>query len=197
LKPSWVLSVDYLGSHTLRMVRPLDVDAPASFVRTAPGQVRTAQAANCTRPYWIWWYRQNGTTCNPAAATNPQPPYALVQTDVNNGHAYYQSLNVSLNHRFTRRSSMLASYVWSHTIDNVDPDTPGGNPNDPNVTGKIEKGPAIFDQRQRFVLSGVLYRAVEDHSRRSVVTGHQPALQLRDGGEQQRGHRRHYGSSRD
>jgi hypothetical protein len=50
---------------------------------------------------------------------------------------------------------MLASYVWSHAIDNVDPDVPGQNPNDPNFTGKVEKGDAIFDQRQRLVLSGV------------------------------------------
>src|SRR5260370_9306297 len=42
-----------------KIVRPLDIDAPTPFIRTAPGQVRTAQAANCTRPYWIWWYAQN------------------------------------------------------------------------------------------------------------------------------------------
>jgi hypothetical protein len=155
LPSNLVLSVDYIGAHTLRIVRPLDVDAPAPFVRTAPGQTRTAQAANCTRPYWIYWYKQNNLTCNPAAATNPQPPYALIQTDVNNGHAYYQSLNVNLSRRFSNRFTMLASYVWSHTIDNVDPDAPGGNPNDANFTGAVERGNAIFDQRQRFVLSGL------------------------------------------
>ncbi len=50
---------------------------------------------------------------------------------------------------------MLASYTWSHAIDNVDPDIPSQNPNDPNFTGRVENGNAIFDQRQRFVLSGV------------------------------------------
>jgi hypothetical protein len=50
---------------------------------------------------------------------------------------------------------MLASYTWSHTLDNVDPDTPSQNPNDPNFTGKVENGNAIFDQRHRFVLSGI------------------------------------------
>jgi hypothetical protein len=150
-----VLSVDYVGSHTLRINRPLDVDAPSSFIRTAPGQVRTAQAANCTRPYWIWWYQQNGMTCNPNTATNPQPPYALIQSDVNDGYAYYDALDVNLSHRFSNKLSMLASYTWSHAIDNVDPDLPSQNPNDPLMTGKIENGNAIFDQRQRFVLSGV------------------------------------------
>jgi len=37
----------------------------------------------------------------------------------------------------------------------VDPDIPSQNPNDPNFTGKVENGNAIFDQRHRFVLSGV------------------------------------------
>jgi hypothetical protein len=155
LKPDWVLSVDYVGSHTLRINRPLDVDPPSPFIRTVPGQTRAAQAANCTRPYWTWWYKQNAMACNPAAATTPQPPYAVIQSDVNDGYAYYDALDVNLSHRFSRRLSVLASYTWSHAIDNVDPDIPSQNPNDPSFTGRIENGNAIFDQRHRFVLSGV------------------------------------------
>jgi hypothetical protein len=67
----------------------------------------------------------------------------------------YNALDVNLSRRFGRRLSMLAIYTWSHALDNVDPDVPGQNPNDPNFTGHIEYGNAIFDQRQRFVLSGV------------------------------------------
>src|SRR5580698_2925202 len=155
IKSTWVLSVDYVGSHTLRINRPIDVDAPTPFIRTSQGQTRTPQAANCTRPYWIWWYQQNGTVCNTSTATNPQPPYAVIQSDVNDGYAYYDALDVNLIHRFSRKLSMLASYTWSHAIDNVDPDTTSQNPNDANFTGKVENANAIFDQRQRFVLSGV------------------------------------------
>src|SRR5207248_1213231 len=43
----WVLAGDYLGSHTVHVVRPLDVDPPTPFIRTAQGQTRSAQAANC------------------------------------------------------------------------------------------------------------------------------------------------------
>ncbi|MGH9353793.1 MAG: TonB-dependent receptor [Terriglobia bacterium] len=154
LKPDWVLSVDYVGSHSVRVNRPLDVDPPSPFIRTAAGQVRSAQAANCTRPLWIWWYNQHGIACNPASATNPQPPYALIQSDVNDGVGYYDALDIDLNNRFSHGVSMLASYTWSHAIDNVDPDVPGQNPNDPNFTGAPETGNAIFDQRHRFVLSG-------------------------------------------
>ena len=155
LSPNWVLAVDYVGSHTTRIVRPRDVDPPASFIRTAPGQVRTAQAANCTRPYWIWWYATNNMTCNPVTATNPQPPYALIQSDVNDGFDGYQALDVNLTHAFSKHLQTLVSYTWSHNLDNVDQDATAQNPNDPNFTGKIEKGNALFDQRQRFVASGV------------------------------------------
>ncbi len=152
---SWILGIDYVGSHTIRINRPLDLDAPSPFVRTAPNQIRSAQAANCTRPYWISWYAQRNLTCSAAAASSVQPPYSVIQTDVNNGYAYYQALSVNLSSRFSSRMTMLASYTWSHAIDNVDPDVPSQNPNDPNFTGRVENGNAIFDQRQRLVISGI------------------------------------------
>ena len=159
LAPNWVLSLDYVGSHTLKINRPLDVDPPAAFVRTTPGQTRTAQVANCTRPLWTSFYSQNGLTCDSSSAQGtstsvPIPAYSVIQADVNNGFAFYDALNVNLNHHFTRRFQMLASYTWSHALDNVDPDIPSQNPNDPNFTGYQEYGPAIYDQRNRFVLSG-------------------------------------------
>lgn len=154
LHPSWILSVDYVGSHTLRNVRPLDVDPPTPFLRTTQGQTRTAQEANCTRPYWIEWYQQHEMTCNPLGPTNPQPPYSVIQSDVNDGYAYYDALDANLSHRFQNGLALLASYTGSHAIDNVDPDVPNQNPNDPNFPGATENGNAIFDQRHRFVLSG-------------------------------------------
>jgi hypothetical protein len=155
LRQGWVLRADYVGSHSLRINRPLDVDSPARFVRTAPGQTRAAQAANCTRPFWIWWYGQNNLTCNPSASTNPQPPYSVILSDVNDGYSYYDALQTNLTGSIGRKLTALVSYTWSHTIDNVDPDVPGQNPNDPNITGKIENGNAVFDQRHRLVMSGV------------------------------------------
>ncbi|HWC18720.1 MAG TPA: TonB-dependent receptor [Terriglobales bacterium] len=158
LAPNWLVSMDYVGSHTLRVVRPLDMDAPASVTRfiTSSGtqSVRSAQAANCTRPLWVAFYTQAGRTCDPTRATNPQPAYAQILSDVNNGYGVYHAFDTNLSHRFNDRFLVLASYTWSHATNNVDPDVPGQNPNDPNVTGRIEYGNAIFDQRHRFVLSG-------------------------------------------
>jgi len=139
------------------VVRPLDVDSPAPFTRTAQGQSRSAQAANCTRPLWVQFYTDRGVACNPATPNPPQPAYGVITSDVNNGFVHYHALNVNLNRQFGKNFGMLASYVYSHAIDNVDPDVPGGNPNDPNFTGATEKGNAIFDQRHRFVLSGIYH----------------------------------------
>jgi hypothetical protein len=150
----WTARLDYVGSHTLRINRPLDIDPPSSFVRTAPNQVRSAQAANCSRPYWVWWYTQRSLSCDPVRATNPQPPYSVIQTDVNDGYSFYDALQANLSGHLSHLT-VLASYTWSHAIDNVDPDVPGQNPNDPRKTGREERGDAIFDQRQRAVLSGV------------------------------------------
>ena len=154
LVQNWVLSVDYVGSHTLRINRPLDVNPPSPFPRTAGQAPRLPAVANCTRPYWQGWYKQHGAVCD-SRNVSP-PPYNVILSDVNDGYAYYDALDVNLSRRFSSRLSMLASYTWSHAIDNVDPDVPGQNPNDPNFTGKVENGNAIFDQRHRFVLSGVV-----------------------------------------
>ena len=168
----WVASADYVGAHTLKINRPLDVDPPAPFARTMPNQFRgaapngsdveqcilnpaigntantplaacAANAANATRPLWIF-----------DAANGITPAYSTIQSDVNDGFVFYNALDLNLNHRFSNGFSMLASYVWSHAIDNVDPDIPSQNPNDPNFPGAQEKGNAIYDQRHRFVLSG-------------------------------------------
>lgn len=150
------MTLDYVGAHTLRIIRPLDVDGPSPFIRTAPGQTRSSGVANCTRPYWIWWYQQKGIACETSpASTYPQPPYSVIQTDVHNGYLHYNALDLDVSHAFRNGFNMLASYTWSKTLDNVDPDTTSQNPNDTNFTQHQEYGPAIYDQRQRAVFSGM------------------------------------------
>jgi hypothetical protein len=172
LMANWVLTADYVGSHTLRINRPLDVDPPTPFIRTAPDQFRgaapnssgaeqcipnpaigntantsltacAANAANASRPLWIYDESQGIT-----------PAYSVIQSDVNDGFAFYDALDLDLSRRFANGISLLVSYTWSHAIDNVDPDVPSQNPNDPNFTGNQEKGDAIYNQANRLVVSG-------------------------------------------
>ncbi len=154
LAPNTTLSLDYVGTHTLHGIRPLDVDAPSTFLRTTNLAVRGALATNCSRPYWIAYYQKLGLNCLTQSTAANQPAYALIQSDVNNGYAHYNALDVNLHSNFGTRGAFLASYTWSHTTDNVDPDTTSQNPNDPNQTGAAERGNAIYDQRNRLVFSG-------------------------------------------
>ncbi len=154
LDKSTVLDVDYVGTHTVHINRPLDVDAPAPFIRTAQGQTRSAAAADCTRPLWVAYYAQEGLTCTATSARSTQPNFDTVQSDVNDGYAHYNALDVNLKRNFGSHGDMLLSYVWSHTTDNVDPDTTSQNPNDANFPNDQERGNAIYDQRNRFVASG-------------------------------------------
>jgi hypothetical protein len=176
LAPNWTMTLDYVGAHTLRIIRPLDVDGPSPFVRTVTGtttvqldsnynpipgtgNIRTAQQANCSRPYWRSWYSQHSLTCDTSskqgtASSVATPPYSVIQTDMNDGYLHYDALDLNISHTFASGFQMLASYTWSHTLDSVDPDTTSQNPNDTNFTQQTEYGPAIYDQRHRLVLSG-------------------------------------------
>ena len=154
LDKATVLAIDYVGTHTVRITRPLDVDAPTPFIRTVQGQTRTAAAADCTRPLWIAYYAAEGLTCTAASPRSTQPNFDTIQTDVHDGYLHYDALDVNLKHNFGSRGNMLISYVWSHTLDNVDPDTTSQNPNDDNFPGNQEYANAIYDQRNRFVASG-------------------------------------------
>ncbi len=153
LAPGTTLSIDYVGNYTLHGIRPLDVDAPSTFVRTTNSAVRGTTATNCARPYWIAYYQQKGINCATAAAST-QPAYSVIQSDVNDGYSHYNALDVNLRGNYGNRGAFLASYTWSHTTDNVDPDLPSQNPNDATQPGNAERGNAIFDQRNRLVLSG-------------------------------------------
>jgi hypothetical protein len=138
LGKNWVLSMDYIGSHTINLEQPIDLNAPAPFIRTAPGQVRSATAANATRPI----VPVNGG-------------YRQVLAIMNLGAAYYDGLQVNLRKQFTNRFSLLASYTWSHDINTVEWDGTGQNPNDYGCPVKCEKATSLLNQTNRGSVSGV------------------------------------------
>lgn len=132
----WFLSLDGVHAHTTDIVRNLDLNAPAEFVRTAPGQTRSAAAADATRPI------------------TPTPNgYRRILATVNQGESKYDGLQLNLRKSFATRGQMLLSYTWSHTRNNVEPDAPGGDPNDAHRLDK-EWADSLLDQRHRAVLSG-------------------------------------------
>jgi outer membrane receptor protein involved in Fe transport len=134
----WFLSTDLVYAHTTGIDRNLDANAPSVFVRTQPGQTRSAAAADATRPI--------------APIGNG---YRRLLVTVNQGEAKYKGAQFNLRRTFRDRYGLLLSYTWSHTTNNVEPDAPGGDPNDVNLLG-AEWADSLLDQRHRGVLSGWL-----------------------------------------
>jgi hypothetical protein len=132
----WILSLDGVHANTTEIPRNLDLNAPASFDRTAPGQTRPATVADATRPI--------------APVANG---YRRILVTVNEGESKYDGLQLNLRKSFSTRGQMLLSYTWSHTRNNVEPDAPGGDANDARQLGR-EWADSLLDQRHRAVLSG-------------------------------------------
>jgi hypothetical protein len=80
-------------------------------------------------------------------------PFGGMSPNVSDGNSVYHGLTANLRKRFSQNWEMLASYTWSHAIDDsTDLETPL-SPQDnfhPN-----ERSNSIFDQRHRFVWSAI------------------------------------------
>ena len=126
---------------------------------------RTAQAANCTRPYWIDWYAAERDDLQyQRRRRNPQPPYSVIQTDVNDGFLHYNALDVNLHHSLQPQASPCWPAIRGRTrLDNVDPDTTSQNPNDPNFTGQQEYGNAHLRSAQPLRAERLLHRPFKIH----------------------------------
>ena len=80
-------------------------------------------------------------------------PFSGMTPNVSDGNSVYHGLTSNLRKRFSRNWEMLASYTWSHAIDDsTDLESPL-SPQD-NFHSN-ERANSTFDQRHRFVWSGV------------------------------------------
>ena len=137
LGAGWLFAMDYIGSHTIHIEQPVDLNAPTPFIRTAPGQVRSTAAANATRPIV------------------PVPGgFSQVIQYVNAGSAWYDGLQVRVTKQLTHRLSALLSYTWSHDINTVEWDGTGQNPNSWGCLVVCEKATSLLNQTNRAALSG-------------------------------------------
>jgi hypothetical protein len=129
-----IVSADYVRQHWTGLDRSLDLNAPALFVRTAPGQVRSAAAADATRPIVPV---NNG--------------FRQINVMTNLGVADYDGLQTMARWR-TARALVSVSYTLSSATNTTEPNGNGPGPNDFNQLGEAERGPSILDQRHRAVI---------------------------------------------
>ena len=91
--------------------------------------------------------------CDPTSLTNCVP-FGDMDANYSNGNSVYHGLTANLRKRFSRRYEFLASYTWSHAIDDsTDLQSPLA-PQDSYYPG-LERSNSTFDQRHRFVFSGM------------------------------------------
>jgi hypothetical protein len=82
-------------------------------------------------------------------------PFGSINAQTSDGNSSYNALNVDLKKRFSRHFQFLASYTWSHSIDDSSDLQTLLLPQDNRNFG-AERADSLFDQRHRFVFSGVL-----------------------------------------
>jgi hypothetical protein len=132
-------SADYVKQHWTDLDRTVDLNAPSLFVRTAPGQVRSAAAADATRPI--------------APVNNG---FRAINAVVNLGVADYDGLQTLLRWR-GKRGLASASYTLSKATNTTEPNGNGPGPNDFRQLGEEERGPSILDQRHRAVITAAYH----------------------------------------
>src|SRR5687767_9629635 len=92
-----------------------------------------------------------GSVRTPGAIT----PFGDVSAQLSDGNSNYNALNLELKRRFSRNWQFLASYTWSHSIDDSSDLQTLMNPLN-NRNFRAERSDSLFDQRHRFVFSGVV-----------------------------------------
>jgi hypothetical protein len=94
-------------------------------------------------------------------------PFGSVNAQLSDGNSSYNALNLELRRRFADNFTFLASYTWSHSIDDSsDLQTLLIAQNVRRFD--LEKADSLFDQRHRFVFSGVLASPVSWRSGQGV-----------------------------
>ncbi|HUJ39368.1 MAG TPA: carboxypeptidase regulatory-like domain-containing protein [Candidatus Acidoferrales bacterium] len=90
-----------------------------------------------------------------SGAAGPFPtPFSDVLQQESTGNSVYNGLTVNLEKRWSQHFQFLASYTWSHAIDDSTDLQTLLAPQD-NNNPQLERGNSTFDQRHRFVFSGV------------------------------------------
>jgi hypothetical protein len=97
------------------------------------------------------------TKCNPVPPNFDYTgcvPFGDMDANYSNGTSNYNGLTANLRKRFSNHYEFLASYTWSHAIDDSTDLQSTLTPQD-SYFPSADRATSTFDQRQRFVFSGV------------------------------------------
>ena len=81
-------------------------------------------------------------------------PFGDMDANYSNGSSIYHGFSANLRKRFNEHYEFLASYTWSHAIDDSTDLQSTLTPQD-SYYPAVDRSTSLFDQRHRFVFSGV------------------------------------------
>jgi len=93
------------------------------------------------------------SNCDPTTL-NGCVPFGDMDANFSNGSSVYHGLTANLRKRFGDHYEFQASYTWSHAIDDSVDLQSTTTPQD-SYLPYLDRSTSLFDQRQRFVFSGV------------------------------------------
>lgn len=82
-------------------------------------------------------------------------PFGDVSAQLSDGNSNYNAMTLELKRRFANNLQFLASYTWSHAIDDSSDLQTLLKPQD-NRNFRAERSNSLFDQRHRFVFSAII-----------------------------------------
>ena len=130
----------------LNFIRPGGLNP--SIALAEPGCVPQAMALIATLPGF-------NTNCNPTPPSYTGcVPFGDMDANYSNGSSVYHGFTANLRKRFSDHYEMLASYTWSHAIDDSTDLQSTLTPQD-SYYPALDRSSSLFDQRQRFVFSAV------------------------------------------
>jgi hypothetical protein len=91
--------------------------------------------------------------CDPTTLANCVP-FGDMDANYSNGSSVYHGFTANLRKRFGNHYEFLASYTWSHAIDDSTDLQSTLTPQD-SYYPALDRSNSLFDQRHRFVFSGV------------------------------------------
>jgi carboxypeptidase family protein/TonB-dependent receptor-like protein len=97
----------------------------------------------------------NGALAGSLRTPGTVSPFGSINAQTSDGNSLYNALNVDVKKRFSNNFQFLASYTWSHSIDDSSDLQTLLLPQDNRNFG-AERADSLFDQRHRFVFSGVI-----------------------------------------
>jgi len=95
----------------------------------------------------------NGALAGSLRTPGTISPFGSINAQTSDGNSLYNALNIDVKKRFSHHFEFLASYTWSHSIDDSSDLQTLLLPQDNRNFG-AERADSLFDQRHRFVFSG-------------------------------------------